>query len=526
MSAIPEKNVLENDVRPYTGDEFLEDLKDDREIWIYGERVRDVTEHPAFRNPARMMARLYNALHNEDVYPHLRTTTDTGNGGFTHPYFKVAKTREDVIAQREAIAQWARLTCGWMGRTPDYKASLMLTLGFNPGYFGDYEDNALNWYRNAQERVPFLNHALVNPPVDRDKSHEEIGDVYMHCVKETDEGIIVSGAKVVATGSALTHYNFLGQYGPIPVKDKRFAISGMLKMDTPGVKLLCRPSYSYAAEVMGSPFDNPLSSRLDENDAILVLDNALMRWEDIFIYQDLEAASTFLGTSGWAYTFAFHGCTRLAVKFDFITGLFMKALEITGTKDFRGVQVAIGEMIVWRHLFWALSDAMCGMPDDFKGVKVPNGHAGHVYRVLMTMAYPRAKELIENMVASGLIYLNSHASDFNVPELKGYLDKYLRGSYGHDAEDRVKTMRLLWDAIGTEFGGRHELYERNYSGNNENIRIEALWNAQGTGLDKQLKDFAQQCMDEYDVNGWTVGDLVNPYDVNLFMNKSAQDSDA
>ena len=134
---------------------FLRNLKDDREIWIYGERVKDVTEHPAFRNPARMMARLYNALHNEKEYPHLRTDTDTGNGGFTHPYFKVARTREDVIAQREAIAQWARMTYGWMGRTPDYKASLMLTLGFNPGYFGDYADNARNWYKNAQERCAF-----------------------------------------------------------------------------------------------------------------------------------------------------------------------------------------------------------------------------------------------------------------------------------------------------------------------------------------------------------------------------------
>ena len=74
----------------------------------------------------------------------------------------------------------------------------------------------------------------------------------------------------------------------------------MLSMNTPGVKLICRPSYAYAAEVMGSPFDNPLSSRLDENDANTGPDNALMRWEDIFIYQDLDAASTFLGTSGWA----------------------------------------------------------------------------------------------------------------------------------------------------------------------------------------------------------------------------------
>ncbi|HEX2795999.1 MAG TPA: 4-hydroxyphenylacetate 3-hydroxylase C-terminal domain-containing protein, partial [Immundisolibacter sp.] len=112
-----------------------------------------------------------------------------------------------------------------------------------------------------------------------------------------------------------------------------------------------------------------------------------------------------------------------------------------------------------------------------------------------------------------------HAVDFKVPELRGYIDKYLRGSYGHDAEDRVKTMRLLWDAVGTEFAGRHELYERNYAGNHENIRLENLWIGQARGLDKELMAFAERCMGEYDLDGWTVADLVNPTDVNLFMGK-------
>jgi len=80
-------------------------------------------------------------------------------------------------------------------------------------------------------------------------------------------------------------------------------------------------------------------------------------------------------------------------------------------------------------------------------------------------------------------------------------------------------MRLLWDAIGTEFGSRHELYERNYAGNHENIRLENLWIGQARGLDKELMAFAERCMGEYDLDGWTVGDLVNPTDVNRFMGK-------
>jgi hypothetical protein len=121
---------------PMTGAEYLESLRDDREVYIYGERVKDVTTHPAFRNTARMTARLYDALHDDKRKRKLLLPTDTGNSGFTHAFFKAPKTTEDLVAGRDAIAEWARLTYGWLGRAPDYKAAflatLALTLSFMP----------------------------------------------------------------------------------------------------------------------------------------------------------------------------------------------------------------------------------------------------------------------------------------------------------------------------------------------------------------------------------------------------------
>src|SRR2546430_17543199 len=99
--------------RPQTGAEFIESLRDGREVFIYGERVKDVTTHPAFRNTARMVARLFDALHDGKRKNKLLLPTDTGNGGMTHAFFKAPKTVEDLIAGREAIAEWARMTYGW-----------------------------------------------------------------------------------------------------------------------------------------------------------------------------------------------------------------------------------------------------------------------------------------------------------------------------------------------------------------------------------------------------------------------------
>jgi 4-hydroxyphenylacetate 3-monooxygenase len=138
------------------------------------------------------------------------------------------------------------------------------------------------------------------------------------------------------------------------------------------------------------------------------------------------------------------------------------------------------------------------------------------YQVLAPEAYVQIKTLIEKTVASGLIYLNSHARDFKAPELRKYLDLYVRGSGGVTAVERVKLMKLLWDAVGSEFGARHELYEVNYSGSHEEIRRYALFGAIASGQYDRWKGFADTCMAEYDLDGWTAPDLINPDDVSVF----------
>jgi 4-hydroxyphenylacetate 3-monooxygenase len=126
------EDIRADKARPFTGAEFLESLRQGREVYINGERVRDVTTHPAFRNSARSIARLYDALHDPATKDVLTAPTDTGSTGYTHKFFKAARSRDDLRAQKEAIATWARKTYGWMGRTPDYKASLMNTTENSP----------------------------------------------------------------------------------------------------------------------------------------------------------------------------------------------------------------------------------------------------------------------------------------------------------------------------------------------------------------------------------------------------------
>src|SRR5690625_5566511 len=121
-----------------------------------------------------------------------------------------------------------------MGRSPDYKAAFLATLGADPEYYAPYGDNARYWYKEAQERNWYFNHAIINPPVDRNKPLEAVKDVFIRAVGETDEGVIVSGAKMVATGSAITNYNFVANYGALPIEDEDKGLVFVVEMDRDG----------------------------------------------------------------------------------------------------------------------------------------------------------------------------------------------------------------------------------------------------------------------------------------------------
>ncbi len=470
-----------------SGSEYLETLRDDRAVYLYGERVQDVTVHPAFRNSARSLARLYDALHKEELRD-LMTTVDRF-GIRTHRFFAPSYSAVELLAARDAIAAWARLTYGFMGRTPDYKAAFMATLGANPEFYSPFEENARQWYRRFASKALYLNHVLINPPVDRMKPVHEIADVFLHVVRETDRGAIVSGAKMLATGSALL------QQG----KAEDFALVFIAPMDTPGTKLLCRPSYEQSAR---SPFDQPLSSRFDENDAVLIFDGALIPWENFLVYRNVERANSFFPESGFFNRYNLQGGTRLAVKLDLMTGLLARGLAINGTDGFRGVQAALGDVIAWRTLMWAMTTALASDPQLGPGGSVvPRLEYAAAMRIFATSAWPAVKNIMENVLGGAPLVTASGPEDLQNPDLRPLIDRYYRGT-NSSAEDRIKLFKLIWDAIGTEFAGRHELYERNYAGNHEQIRVDAVNFAKRSGaLDECLK-LVDECLADYDLDGW------------------------
>jgi 4-hydroxyphenylacetate 3-monooxygenase len=205
----------------------------------------------------------------------------------------------------------------------------------------------------------------------------------------------------------------------------------------------------------------------------------------------------------------------MAVKLEFIAGLMSKALDIKGGGDSRLLQAAFGEIIVYRNAVAAMMDGCIetAQPNRTGEALIPNESYGTAYAAMAPVMYRRVKEIVQSTISSGLIYLNSHAVDFDSPDMNRYLQRFMRGSGGIGAEERSKVMKLFWDAIGSEFGGRHELYELNYFGPPELNHLGMLQVAQADGSIERWRELTDRCMADYDRHGWTAADLINPDDV-------------
>ena len=488
---------------PPTGKEFLERLRDGRVIYFDGELVKDVTTHPAFATSARSYARMYDTLHDPEKQALLTFVTE--RGARSHKFYKLPRTHQDLFEARDAIAEWARLSWGTLSRGPDYKAALVGTLAGDADFYGEFAPNVRRWYEKITDEVMFVNLSLANPAGDRSKPPAEQRDVYMHVVKERDDGIVVRGARMVSTGAAFSHVTYLSQYIPVSglaENEEDFALAFFVPFHAPGLKFLGRYSYEYLAKKIGSPFDYPLSSRFDESDLGIVLDDVFVPWEDVIAYRNPKVVNG-LFPRGFAQRFAFHAAARTAVKLDFICGLLLRATEMQRTTEFRGVQAMIGELLGMRHNIWALSTAMAAEAQPGPGgYLLPNLNYALQWRNVYGDTFTRARTMFHNVLAGNLIQIPSSAKDFKNPDIRQWIDRYWKGATD-TAEERVKLIRLIWDLFVTEFAGRTEAHERNFAGGYETNRVETYMAAEQMGLNTTLKAMADECMSHYDLNGWT-----------------------
>src|SRR3954470_11753190 len=448
-----------------TGAQYLRSLDDGRQIFLDGERIGKVVEHPAFREAARSMARLFDIAAAPDMRERM-TFPSPRTGAPVWRAYQIPRQHADLKARRLFSETWAEASFGLMGRTPDHVGGFFTGFAAVPSVFAaggrQFGDNVVRFYEHLRDNHLYASYAIVPPQIDRSKPAHKQSDptLYAGVVKERDDGIVISGAQQLATGGALSDWLQLSCIHPLQPGDENYANNVAVPINAPGLKLYPRRPFAMGAT---NSFDYPLSSRFDESDSYVVFDNVFVPWEHVFIYRNVEVSRD----QWWkttAHTLGNHQAqVRYVTKLRFLAGLAQRMNEMTGNVAAPPVQVMMGELAAFVTIYESMLLAQEVVAPIKDGVLWPSVTTLYAAMAMQSEFNGRMLEMVRELAGGAFITLPSSLADLESSLTAPDVERYMR-SASTDARSKIALMRLLWDFIGSEFGSRHQQYEKFYGG--------------------------------------------------------------
>ncbi len=446
-----------------TGEQFLDGLRRTKRcVHLEGERVDDVTQHPSLAGAARTLAGVFDRQHD---YADDCLIPDPETGESINISHMISRSVDDLKRRVQGLSRISESTVGLMGRTPDYMnvkfASFAACWKDWLGAEGRNQEGAHHLVafqkRLAREDIS-LTHTIIQPTIDKSTDGQVVGNkVTLHKVGDTANGIVVRGARILATLAPFADEIAVYPGLPIPSGADAYALAFSIPLDTPGLILMCRDS---ASTPSAHPFDRPLSSRYDEQDAFVIFDNVEIPRECLFLDGDVDVYNT-VSRTGVQDNLTTQTTIRALNKLEFAYGLATLMAEAIGDQS-AATHEMLGELLGYVEVTRSavLLSAEHGRPIG-DGVWFPDGRPLRPLRALLATWFPRVNEIIMLIGSHNLLATPSHA-DLGNPELRPLIDEFLHGANDLGACDRAALFRLAWDFVGSNLAGRNVLYERFY----------------------------------------------------------------
>lgn len=454
-----------------SGNEYLAGLQGPREVWLNDERVEDVTKHPALAPTADTIAGLYDQQGDPDLEGTM--SRPSGVAGERVPISLLPPaSREDLAQRGRACGIVADETFGLLGRTPDFGNILIASFAASSEFFAaadqSWAENVRSFHRHCLATDTFVVHASINPQTDRSKASSQQGDPFLHLrvVREQPDGLVVRGAKMVATLAPLADELLVFPLPRLQPGDEPYALAFAIPIATPGLRLLCRePALGHRRE----PFDYPLSTNFDEIDATCVFDDVVVPWDRVFLYGQVEMANTLFDATRARPQTGHQGLVRSVSKAGLMAGVAIELADMSGASSFLHVQDMLGELLAYRELLAGVLCSAEAHAESVNGLFSPAMEPILSARCQFPHMYRRMVEIIQTIGGATLLTAPAKAA------LEGPhgadVDRYFQGRGNTTTEARAALLRLAWDLVGTDFGQRQMQFERYHAG--DPVRLSA-----------------------------------------------------
>jgi 4-hydroxyphenylacetate 3-monooxygenase oxygenase component len=457
---------------PRNGTQFIDGLRQHpREVWVAGRRVDDVTTDPVFRRPVRAIADLYDLQMRPE---HREVMTYASENGPAGTSFMIPRTLADIVKRRESMKIWADASFGMMGRSPDFLNTVLMTWAESADFFGQrgaqFAQNVRNYYAYCRDRDLFMTHAIVNPQTDRSRGSHQHDDTFAHLgvVEETKDGLIVRGAKMLATHGPTADELLVYPQPGIRDGEERYVIAFGIPAATRGLRFICREPFDNGTQ---SEWDHPLGARFEEPAAVCVFDDVLIPWERVFLYGDVKMGNALFAQASIRNHTGHQTAIRGLAKCQLVTGVAIAMTRSVKTDGFLHVQEQLGELLAYLQLIEAaILMAERNAEPTGRGALRPAYAPLQALRYHLPKMYERMVQVTQ-VLGSGGILINPTQADLR-SEIGPDIARYYRGA-GLDAEQRIHISKLAWDVTGTQFGQRMLQYERYYAG--DPVRVGASY---------------------------------------------------
>jgi 4-hydroxyphenylacetate 3-monooxygenase len=436
-----------------TGSEHLEQLRDGRVVYIGSERVDDVTTHPAFRNGARSMAAIYDMKRADAQYSY-----EEGGERFSS-YFLRARSKADLETRLRLHRAIADMSYGLLGRSPDHVSSFVTGMAMNPGVFGKFEENLKAYYEHMRREDVYGVYAVIPPQAARNPEFyvkQNIPVPTLRVVREDDDGVVISGMKMLATGAVFANEIWIGNLIPLAPNQLPESITCAIPVNAKGVTLWSRKAYERHAS---SEFESPLTWRFDETDSMVMCEEVKVPWERVFVHMDaILARDIYIKTPGHCYG-NHQSNVRFHSKMQLIVGLASKIAQASGANEVPAVREVLGR-------FSALEAALGGMiagqiqdAEDWpQGWKTFNRRYMYAALNWCTESHSAIIDALRELCGGGVFQMPADVTVMHDPKLRSMFETYWQTPQ-LGALERMKLYKLAWDLIGSVFAGRHLQYE-------------------------------------------------------------------
>ncbi|OUS87889.1 4-hydroxyphenylacetate 3-hydroxylase family protein [Rhodococcus sp. NCIMB 12038] len=441
-----------------TGDEYRESIRDGREVWVDGERVKDVADHPMFKPIVDVRARIYDLAHDEATQDAM-TYVDPDSGERNAIANKLPRTQQDWLDKRAAVDLVLEDTRGVVTRVGDETIGEMWSLFDGQDVLNEvdprFSENIRRHLERSVREDPFHVSANTDPKGDRSKApQDQDPDMLLHVVKETDNGIVVRGAKY-ETAAAYSNQAFtkptIANWGNSELSD--YAVGFVLDMGAPGLKYISRNGFAGRAPAA----DYPLANRVDEVESLVVFDNVEIPWEDVLFYRHTRAA-TFIRSTLHRYS-AFPFVQRTLHLADLMIGSALWNVKQSGLEKQQAVQEKLAQLACYRETINAHLTAAISLTEPSPGgLLMPNQSLLYTGRVMALSQLPAMMHIAREL-CGGQICITPDAATFADPDVAPWLEKFYSINDNWVADDRRKLLAFARDLLNSDYAGHRLTFQ-------------------------------------------------------------------